>query len=105
MIATSSRFVRRDCARPLSAMIRWPVERDAGLPQAENHSNVLIIAPGSFAAVHGPHARGPWFGALAVLVYAGVFGWVIRAPRRYDSWLRKHRELDAAFFGPRSGFE
>ncbi len=61
---------------------------------------VLIVPMLYFAAVNGPHARGPWFGALAVLVYGGVFGWVILAPRGYDSWLRKHRELDAAFFGP-----
>jgi len=61
----------------------------------------VILAATSFdRAVNGPHARGPWFGALAVLVYAGVFGWVILAPRGYDSWQRKHREFDAAFFGP-----
>jgi len=61
----------------------------------------VILAATSFdRAVNGPHARGPWFGALAVLVYAGVFGWVILAPRGYDSWQRKHRKFDAAFFGP-----
>jgi len=61
----------------------------------------VILAATSFdRAVSGSHARGPWFGALAVLVYAGVFGWVSLAPRGYDSWLRKHRELDAAFLGP-----
>jgi len=40
----------------------------------------VILAATSFdRAVNGPHARGPWFGAL---------------------WQRKHREFDAAFFGP-----
>lgn len=61
----------------------------------------IILAATTFdRAMNGSHARGPWFGALAVLVYLEMFGWVILAPRGYDSWQRKHRELDATFFGP-----
>ncbi len=61
---------------------------------------VLMVPAAYYTAMSGSHARGPWFGALAVLIYADMFGWVILAPPRYDNWMRKHRELDAAFFGP-----
>jgi len=61
----------------------------------------VLLVPAVFTtAISGTHPRGPWFGVLAVLVYAAMFGWVIVAPRRYDGWMRRHRGLDAAFFGP-----
>ncbi len=61
---------------------------------------VVLMPAVYYVAASGSHARGPWFGALAVLVYTGMIGWVVLAPRRYDSWQRNHQELDAAFFGP-----
>lgn len=61
----------------------------------------VLLVPALFTtAISGTHPRGLWFGVLAVLAYAVIFGWVILAPRRYDDWTRRHRGLDAAFFGP-----
>lgn len=53
-----------------------------------------------YAAVHGPHARGVWFAVFAVVVMASMYGVVLVAPVRYESWTRRHRNLDAAWPAP-----
>lgn len=61
----------------------------------------VLLAVTSFdRAVRGQYERGPWFGVLALLVYAGIFGVSVLVPRHYESWVHRHRELDTALFGP-----
>ncbi len=56
---------------------------------------VVLMPAVYYVAASGSHARGPWFGALAVLVYTGMIGWVVLTPYVLKS---------AGSTGPRSAF-
>lgn len=59
-----------------------------------------LAADAFYAAVHGPHARGVWFGVFAVAVIAAMVAVVLVAPVRYQRWVCRHRNLDAAWLAP-----
>lgn len=59
-----------------------------------------LAADAFYAAVHGPHARGVWFGVFAVLFIASLVASVNVAPVRFERWSRRHRNLDVAVLAP-----
>lgn len=59
-----------------------------------------LAADAFYAAVHGPHARGVWFGGFAVLFIATMVASVNVAPVRFERWSRRHRNLDVAALAP-----